>query len=137
VNLQELCKRRTARTDEKLELEKIYKEYCEGEIIDNPDDEDKKWNELAKQWIEFRIRVSGGAETTMGSIGCGTIGGFLNEIDSFNDMCSDNAGCYRGDLIYECTDALFDLLDNSSLSKEIIELIKETHNERHFNEDGE
>jgi fructose-1,6-bisphosphatase/inositol monophosphatase family enzyme len=123
-------------TEEKLELERIYKEYGICETIDYSDDEeDKMWNDLLKRWIEFRIRVSGGADYTMGSVGCGSVDGFLNEIDCVNDMAADNGGCYRGDFIYECTDALFDFLDNSSLSKETIELIKKTHNERHFEDE--
>jgi len=125
-------------TDEKLELERLFKEYADpGSLYTNGDEDERKWVELVERWVEFRLSVSGGAESSMGRIGCGTVDGFLNEIDWFDDMGCDWGGAYRGDFSYENRDGLFELLDNSSLSKETIELIKETHNERHFSDDDE
>ena len=120
-------------TEVKLELEKIFKAYAVPEHLYTGDDEEtRKWEELVVRWVDFRLEVSGGAESSMGSIGCETIDGFLNEIDSFNDMADDWGGAYRGDFCYENREGLFELLDGSNLDKELIDLIKKTHNERHF-----
>ena len=89
------------------------------------DEEERKWTELVERWVDFRLSVSGGAESSMGRIGCGTVDGFLNEIDWFDDMGCDWGGAYRGEFRYENRDGLFKLLDESSLDKELINLIKE------------
>jgi len=120
-------------TEAKLELEKIFKAHATPDsVFTNSGEEERKWTELVERWVDFRLSVSGGAESSMGSIGCGTVDGFLNEINWFNNMADDWAGAYRGDFCYENRDGLFKLLDESSLDKELINLIKETHNERHF-----
>jgi hypothetical protein len=98
---------------------------------------ERKWVALVDLWANFRLEVSGGEKYSMGHIGCGTIEGFLSEIDTFDGMCDDWDGAYRGDFRYECRDALFELLDNSSLSKELIEEIKKKHNDTHFDDDDE
>ena len=61
----------------KLELERIYKEYC---LEDLNALEGEEFIDSLKGFMEFRLFVSGGSESSMGSIGCGTVEGFLNEL---------------------------------------------------------
>ena len=101
----------------KLELEKIYKEYC-GNDIEGLRGEDK-FIDMMFVFIEFRLNVSGGCESSMGDIGCESVDGFLDEIFLFESMMSDWCGSYRGDLCYEGFDILKEFVDNSSLEEDI------------------
>lgn len=112
----------------KLELERIYKEYCSSEV-----EVLKEFNQVEYEFfsrlVEFRLSVSGGSESTMGNIGMNFISGFLDEIFLFNDMMDDRAGCYRGDFCWENFEGLKEILDESSLEetdkKEILDGFKE------------
>jgi hypothetical protein len=100
----------------KLELENIYYKYCMNELECNEDEE----IEMLKQFIKFRLNISGGSESSMGSVGCGSISGFLNEISLFDDMMCDWGGAYRGDFAYECLDGLMNLLEEVNFEQDII-----------------
>ena len=104
----------------KLELEKVYKEYCLGDI-EWIKEEDKKNYKMFKSFIDFRLDVSGGNESTMGSVGCGSISGFLNEINLFDDLMSDYVGDYRGIMSSECGECLEGLLENCDFKQEVVE----------------
>jgi hypothetical protein len=118
--------------ERKLELEKIYKEYCMSDLNAiaecNLSENEKADNEMFKSFVKFRLSVSGGSESSMGSIGCGTVEGFVNEITLFNDLMDDGAGQYRGDFMYENLEALEALLEESELEDEVkskvVELFK-------------
>jgi hypothetical protein len=101
----------------KLELERIYKEYCNNDI-EGLRGEDK-FIDMMFVFIEFRLNVSGGCESSMGDIGCERVIGFLEEIFLFESMMSDWSGSYRGDLCYEGFDVLKEFVDNSSLGEDI------------------
>ena len=67
--------------EQKLKLEKIYKEYCYNDLaIEGYNDEEKQNIEALKAFVDFRLRISGGDKSGMGSIGMGTLDGFINEI---------------------------------------------------------
>jgi hypothetical protein len=116
----------------KLKLENVYKEYCLSDlnaIAESKLSEDEKAdNEMFKSFVRFRLSVSGGSESSMGSVGCGTVEGFVNEITLFNDLMDDGAGQYRGDFSYENLEALEELLEESELEDEVkskaVELFK-------------
>ena len=120
----------------KLELEKVYKEYCLGDI-EWIEKEDKKDYEMFKSFIDFRLGVSGGSESTMGSVGCGSISGFLNEINLFDDLISDYVGDYRGIMSSECGECLEGLLENCDFKQNVVEgldikkLIMDLYDEYH------
>jgi hypothetical protein len=104
----------------KIELEKLYKKYCLGDI-EWMKEENKKDYKMFKGFVKFRLNVSGGNESCMGSVGCGSVSGFLDEIFLFNDLLCDYVGQYRGDLASEYRDYLEELLEKSNLKQEIIE----------------
>ena len=120
----------------KLELEKVYKEYCLGDI-EWIKEEDKKSYKMFKSFIDFRLDVSGGKETTMGSVGCGSVSGFLYEIDLFDDLISDYVGDYRGIMSSECGEVLEECLENCDFKQEVIKgldikkLIMDLYDEEH------
>ena len=100
----------------KLELERIYKEYC---LEDLNALEGEEFIDSLKGFMEFRLFVSGGSESSMGSIGCGTVEGFLNELFLFQDMMDDWSGQYRGDFCYECLETLEEILEGSDLEESV------------------
>ena len=62
--------------ERKLELERIYKEYCSSGIEHLKEDYQVDY-EFFSRLVEFRLSVSGGSESTMGDIGMNFISGFL------------------------------------------------------------
>ena len=117
----------------KLKLEKVYKEYCLSDLEaiseSNLSETEKEENEMFKSFVKFRLNVSGGSESSMGDIGCGTVEGFVNEITLFNDLMDDGAGQYRGDFRYENLEALEELLDKNELEDEIKSKVVKLFNE--------
>ena len=102
--------------NQKLELEKIYKEYCQDGVDSNDDEEDRA---AMKKFVELRLRVSGGDKHDMGSVGMKTIEGFLNEIFLFNDMMDDVMGEYRGISSYETYESFEDSVNKANLDQNI------------------
>jgi hypothetical protein len=101
----------------KLTLEDIYYKYCMNELEGN---EDEKDIEMLKQFVKFRLKVSGGSECSAGGgVGCDSVNGFLNEISLFDDMMSDWGGAYRGDFSSECLDSLIELLEEANLEQDV------------------
>jgi hypothetical protein len=98
----------------KLELEKIYKEYCEGDV----EREEDKFINMMKTFIEFRLEVSGGNKCGC-MVSMTTVTNFLNEIFLFDNMMDDWGGCYRGDFCWEKFECLEKLVNKSDLEKEI------------------
>ena len=117
----------------KLKLEKVYKEYCLSDLEaiseSNLSDQEREENEMFKSFVKFRLNVSGGSESSMGSIGCETVEGFVNEITLFNDLMDDGGGCYRGDYRYENLEALEELLDKNELEDEVKSKVVKLFNE--------
>lgn len=114
----------------KLELERIFKEFCLQDLpedlrqielnsIEEGDKEHGSFYDWMRQYVDFRLYVSGGDKSSMGSIGCNDVKGFLNEIVMFDNMMSDWNGCYRGEFAYECFESLAELVRNSSLDDNI------------------
>jgi hypothetical protein len=101
----------------KLTLEDIYYKYCMNELEGN---EDEKDIEMLKQFVKFRLKVSGGSECSAGGgVGCDSVNGFLNEISLFDDMMSDWGGAYRGSFCWECLDSLIELLEEANLEQDV------------------
>ena len=102
-------------TKGKLLLENVYRSYING-LVMNMDDTD--FENLILKLVDFRLSVSGGAESSMGSVGMNYIESFFDEIELILNLIDDWSGMYRGDWKYEnleefkkCLDALeFDLL---------------------------
>ena len=103
----------------KLELERIYEEYCMGDLGGGYEDE---WSDMLRKFVKFRLDVSGGDKCSM-SVSMFSVGNFINEIVLFNNMMCDWGGCYRGDFSSECLDYLIGLLDESNLDEGIKEMI--------------
>jgi hypothetical protein len=101
----------------KLELERIYKEYCNGDLEDQGGKD--KFIDMMKVFVEFRLEVSGGSESSMGDIGMNYVSSFLDEIFLYDNMMDDWAGCYRGDLCYECFEKLEKVVNSSNLEENI------------------
>ena len=118
----------------KLELERIYKEYC---LEDLNALEGEEFIDSLKGFMEFRLFVSGGSESSMGSIGCGTVEGFLNELFLFQDMMYDWSGQYRGDLCYECLETLEEILEGSDLEESVKNEIVESWKKKYEMDDDE
>jgi hypothetical protein len=125
----------------KLELENVYEKYCWNDLgvgDDSRMDRDE-WSKMLEKFVDFRLYVSGGRYgCSMGSVGCESVSGFLNEIFLFDNMMCDWGGCYRGDFSYECLDGLIELLNESSLSDDIKEMIVSGYKEENgLNDDEE
>ena len=118
----------------KLELERIYKEYC---LEDLNALEGEEFIDSLKGFMEFRLFVSGGSEHGMGSIGCGTVEGFLNELFLFQDMMDDWSGQYRGDFKWECLESLEKILEGSDLKESVKTKIVESWKENYGMNDDE
>ena len=84
---------------------------------------------MCKSFVKFRLNVSGGSESSMGDIGCGTVEGFVNEIILYNNLMDDGAGQYRGDFRYENLEALEELLDENELEDEVKSKVVKLFNE--------
>ena len=102
---------------EKLELERIYKEYCNVDL-ESLKGEDK-FIDMMKVFVEFRLEVSGGDKSSMGSVGMNYVSSFLDEIFLYDNMMSDWNGSYRGDFCWECFDSLEELVNKSNLEENI------------------
>lgn len=118
----------------KLELERIYKEYC---LEDLNALEGEEFIDSLKGFVDFRLSVSGGSKYSMGSIGCGTVEGFMNEVFLFQDMMDDWAGMYRGDLSSECLESLEKILEGSDLEESVKTKIVESWKENYGMDDDE
>ena len=118
----------------KLELEKVYKEYCLGELKGLKGEE---FIDSLESFVKFRLSVSGGSESSMGSIGCGTVEGFLNELFLFQDMMDDWSGQYRGDFCYECLESLEETLEGSDLEESVKTEIVDSWKKRYGMDDEE
>ena len=99
----------------KLEFERIYKEYCNADLNNQESD---KWTLMLRQFVNFRLEVSGGVE-----FGCSEsmvdTEHFLKEIFLFQDLMCDWAGCYRGDFKYENYETLMEWVNSSYLPSEV------------------
>ena len=99
----------------KLLLENVYRSYINCLVIKMGDTD---FENLILKLVDFRLSVSGGAESSMGSVGMNYIESFFDEIELILNLIDDWSGMYRGDWKYEnleefkkCLDALeFDLL---------------------------
>jgi len=101
----------------KLTLEDIYYKYCMNELESVEGEEDV---EMLKQFVKFRLKVSGGSECSAGGgVGCDNVNGFLNEISLFDDMMCDWGGAYRGDFSSECLDSLIELLEEVTFEQDV------------------
>ena len=118
----------------KLELEKLYKKYCLGELKELKGEE---FIDGLGKFVKFRLSVSGGSESSMGSIGCGTVEGFLNELFLFQDMMDDWSGQYRGDLCYGCLETLEEILEGSDLEESVKNEIVESWKKKYEMDDDE
>ena len=103
--------------EKKLELERIYKEYCNVNL-ESLRGEDK-FIDMMFVFVEFRLNVSGGSESSMGSIGMNYVSSFLDEIFLYDNMMDDWGGGYRGDFCWECFDSLEELVNESNLEENI------------------
>jgi hypothetical protein len=107
----------------KLKLENVYKEYCLSDLNaiaeSNLSENEKADNEMFKSFVRFRLSVSGGSESSMGSVGCGTVEGFVNEIILYNNLMDDGSGCYRGDYSYEQLEALEEVLNKNEIEEQV------------------
>jgi hypothetical protein len=105
------------KTEVKLELERIYKEYCNINL-GNQGGKDK-FIDMMFVFVEFRLEVSGGSEYSMGSIGMNYVSSFLDEIFLYDNMMDDWGGCYRGDFRWENFEFLEELVNKSNLEENI------------------
>ena len=124
--------------EKKLLLEKIYKLYCDSDIEGFEEFEDDEFDiVLWKKFRDFRLSVSGGSGYSMGDVGMGCISGFVDNIVMWDNMMSDENGCYRGDLSEECRESLFGLLDLEIKDEEFKNEVKKGYNEWYEKEYGD
>ena len=106
----------------KLELEKIYKEYCLSDL-EGLKGEDK-YIDMMFTFVEFRLKISGGDKINC-SCSMFNTHNFLNEIFLFDNMLDDWSGQYRGDFCWERFEHLKKLVSESfleeNIKKEILE----------------
>jgi hypothetical protein len=104
------------KTEMKLELESIYKEYCNSNLGGLKGED--KFIDMMFVFVEFRLEVSGGCEHGC-MVSMDSVNNFLDEIFLYDNMMDDWGGGYRGDFCYENYDSLKELIDKSSLEKNI------------------
>jgi hypothetical protein len=100
----------------KLELEGIYKNYC-NDNLEGLRGEDK-FIDMMFIFVEFRLNVSGGSESVC-SVSMNSINNFLDEIFLYDNMMDDWGGCYRGDFCWENFESLKVLINGSNLEDNI------------------
>jgi hypothetical protein len=100
----------------KLELERIYKEYCNSDL-ESLRGEDK-FIDMMFVFVEFRLEVSGGCEGGC-MVSMNSVSNFLDEIFLYDNMMSDWGGGYRGDFCYENFEKLKEEVDKSNLEENI------------------
>jgi len=111
----------------KLLLEKVFSDYVDVEL--NGDWNDLELKKLIEVWKKYRLMVSGGEVSSMGSIGMESIVGFVKEIEWFDNILYDYNGDYRGICRWECRDGLFEILDKVIEDVEFRDNVKKGFNE--------
>ncbi len=127
--------------EKKLLLEKVYGDYVNNDLNGDWIKEEVGGYDmevLIREFKNFRLYVSGGEKRSMGSIGMGSIGGFIREIEWYDNMMSDWNGVYRGDFRWEMRDWLFEILDRVIEDEMFRNEVKEEYNGYfRFNDDEE
>jgi translation elongation factor EF-1beta len=100
----------------KLELERIYREYCNSDL-EGLKDEDE-FVDVLLGFVKFRLYVSGGDEHGC-MVSMNNVSNFLDEIFLYDNMMSDWGGGYRGDFCYENFEKLKEEVDKSNLEENI------------------
>jgi hypothetical protein len=114
--------------EKKLLLEKVFGDYVDVEL--NGDWNDLELKKLIKVWKKYRLGVSGGEESNMGGgVGMNSIGGFIREIEWFDNIIYDYNGDYRGICKWECREGLFEILDEVIEDEVFRNKVKEEFNE--------
>jgi hypothetical protein len=114
--------------EKKLLLEKVYSDYIDIEL--NGDWNDLELEKLIRVWKKYRLGVSGGEESNMGGgVGMNSIGGFIREIEWFDNIIYDYNGDYRGICKWECREGLFEILDEVIEDEVFRNKVKEEFNE--------
>lgn len=93
----------------KLMLESLYSGYISGLMIGFDEDDFK---DLIEKLVNFRLSVSGGSESSMGSIGMNYVESFFDEVEDILCLIDDWSGQYRGDFSYENFEEFKLCLDN-------------------------
>lgn len=114
----------------KLEFERIYKEYCIADLDNSYKEENDRWVPMLREFINFRLDLSGGTETQCSESMC-TTDIFLKEIFLFEDLMCDWAGCYRGDYAHENYETLMEWVNSSYLPIEIKHQVQMGYIERY------
>ena len=118
----------------KLELEGIYKNYCNNNL-EGLRGEDEYVDMLFK-FVKFRLEVSGGSEGGC-MVSMNSVNNFLDEIFLYENMMDDWGGCYRGDVCYEMFEELEKLVNESNLEENIkIEILEGYRKEYSRDEDN-
>jgi hypothetical protein len=100
----------------KLELERIYKEYCNDDL--EAQEGKDKFIDMMKVFVEFRLEVSGGSEYSC-MVSMNNVSNFLDEIFLYDNMMDDWSGGYRGDFCWENYEELKEEVDKSNLEEDI------------------
>jgi len=126
--------------EKKLLLEKVFGLYIDNdietfsELLNNKNFADdavsrKRMLEFIKLWKDIRLEISGGENSSMGSVGMETIIGFIKEIENYDNLMHDYEGMYRGDAQYECREFIFGLLDGEIEDVEFKNEVKNKYDE--------
>ena len=97
----------------KLELERIYKDYCNNSL-EGVKGEDK-FIDMICVFVEFRLKLS--KESFGGGMFC--VDNFLSNICEFDCLMDEWSGVYYGDLCYENYEDLEKLINDSDLEENI------------------
>jgi hypothetical protein len=119
----------------KLELESIYKEYCNSDLEAQGGKD--KFIDMMLVFVEFRLGVSGGDEGGC-MVSMYSVSNFLDEIFLYNNLMDDWSGQYRGDFRWENFDKLNELIGKSELEENIkIEILEGFRKYYNMDEDEE
>ena len=117
----------------KLELERIYKEYCDNNL-ETLIGEDE-FVEVLMGFVKFRLHVSGGSEYGC-MVSMNSVNNFLDEIFLYDNMMDDWGGCYRGDYSWENFEELERLVNESNLEEKVkIEILEGYRKENGMDEE--
>jgi hypothetical protein len=118
----------------KLELERIYREYCNSDLKGLKDEDE--FVDVLLGFVKFRLYVSGGNMHDC-MVSMNNVSNFLDEIFLYDNMMSDWGGGYRGGFCWECFDSLEELVNESNLEENIKNEILEGYRKENGMDDDE
>lgn len=115
--------------EQKLMLERVYEWYGNESLTGGNDHH----TDTLRNFIKFRLNVSGGEKNDMGHIGMNYVESLINEICLLNDLISDYVGEYRGESIDNYKDLFYESCNKFITDDKLNIDCKIAFYERHIN----